>query len=282
MKRNILWSHHRSNAEMARLYLSARANSLLRPGRFRDVRFYCMFIGYPRSGHSLVGSLLDAHPNVVIAQECDVLKFIRMGFGRSAIYQTLLLNSRTILSQRGREWSGYSYRVPGQWQGCYEKLLVIGDKKAGRSTDRLMRNPVLLPKLQTTVRVPIRVIHVVRNPYDNITTIARASKKSLEEAIDFYFSLCRTVVDLTSRIPVQGVCEVHLESLIADPKTTLRDLCGFLGVSAGDDYLESCATIVYDSPNKTRSKLKWTSQMINLVRSQSQKIPFLSRHTFES
>jgi hypothetical protein len=154
-----------------------------------------MFIGYPRSGHSLVGSLLDAHPNVVIAQECDVLKFVRMGFGRKTIYPTLLLNSRMILSQRGREWSGYSYHVPGQWQGRYAKLVVIGDKKAGRSTDRLMRNPDLLSKLQKAVRVPTKVIHVVRNSYDNITTIARASKKSLEEAIDFYFSLCRTVID---------------------------------------------------------------------------------------
>ncbi len=27
-----------------------------------------MFIGYPRSGHSLVGSLLDAHPNIIVAQ----------------------------------------------------------------------------------------------------------------------------------------------------------------------------------------------------------------------
>jgi len=30
---------------------------------FDAVRTFCLFIGYPRSGHSLVGSLLDAHPD---------------------------------------------------------------------------------------------------------------------------------------------------------------------------------------------------------------------------
>jgi len=47
---------------------------------------YCMFIGYSRSGHTLVGSLLDAHPEMVIAHELDALKYIMAGFGRRTIF----------------------------------------------------------------------------------------------------------------------------------------------------------------------------------------------------
>ncbi len=37
-------------------------------------------------------------------------------------------NSR-IFKKKGRLWSGYSYRVPNQWQGKFSKLQILGDKK---------------------------------------------------------------------------------------------------------------------------------------------------------
>lgn len=48
---------------------------------FGDLETYCMFIGYPRSGHSLIGFLLDAHPSMIIAHELHVLKHINAGYG---------------------------------------------------------------------------------------------------------------------------------------------------------------------------------------------------------
>jgi hypothetical protein len=35
---------------------------------FADVHAFCLFVGYSRSGHSLVGALLDAHPGITIAE----------------------------------------------------------------------------------------------------------------------------------------------------------------------------------------------------------------------
>jgi hypothetical protein len=40
-----------------------------------------MFIGYLRSGHSLIASLLDAHPNPIATHELDALKFVGARFG---------------------------------------------------------------------------------------------------------------------------------------------------------------------------------------------------------
>ena len=38
------------------------------------IKTFVMFIGYPRSGHSIVGSLMDAHPHMVIANEFLLLR----------------------------------------------------------------------------------------------------------------------------------------------------------------------------------------------------------------
>ncbi len=45
----------------------------LDPKIVNDVDTMLMFIGYPRSGHTLIGSLLDAHPNMVVANEYNIL-----------------------------------------------------------------------------------------------------------------------------------------------------------------------------------------------------------------
>jgi hypothetical protein len=47
----------------------------------RDRRMFeqieaCLFIGYPRSGHSLIGSLIDAHPHAALGHELDLLKYV--------------------------------------------------------------------------------------------------------------------------------------------------------------------------------------------------------------
>ncbi|KAJ7371717.1 hypothetical protein OS493_023052 [Desmophyllum pertusum] len=40
---------------------------------YDGVETFVMFIGYPRSRHSLVGAILDAHPEIIIPHEYDVL-----------------------------------------------------------------------------------------------------------------------------------------------------------------------------------------------------------------
>ena len=41
---------------------------------YDGVETFAMFIGYPRSSHSLVAAILDAHPEVIIAYEYHVVE----------------------------------------------------------------------------------------------------------------------------------------------------------------------------------------------------------------
>ena len=62
------------------LYLVSGAKSVVEKKLFVDVQTYCLFIGHGRSGHSILGALLDAHPNIILPDEVDVLKYLQAGF----------------------------------------------------------------------------------------------------------------------------------------------------------------------------------------------------------
>ena len=153
---------------------------------YAHLRYYCMFIGYPRSGHSIVGSMLDAHPNMVVAQELDALRCLSAGMDRQLIFHFLLENARRFTEQ-GRKWNDYSYGVPNQWQGRFDRLEVIGDKKGGRSSTHLLRQPEALDQLRRVVGLPLRLVHVVRNPFDNIATLASKHHLTLVQAAPTLF-----------------------------------------------------------------------------------------------
>lgn len=265
-----------------------RVSGLLRAGEartakaFDGVESYCMFIGYPRSGHSLVGSLLDAHPNAVIAHELDALQRVQEGITREELYRLLVRNSRGF-TDSGREWNGYSYEVPGQWQGRFERLAVIGDKKGGASSKRLSADATLLDRLERTVGARPKLVHVVRNPYDNIGAMfrERAPSRSLEDIVRWYLLLCETNAGIKARVGEDSVFDLRHEELVEHPRRVLSELCRFLGLRPGDDYLESCAGVVFSSLRRSRHDVPWNPASVAAVRRATETYDFLDGYSYD-
>ena len=247
------------------LYVSSALRGWQRRDDLAGVRSFLLFVGHPRSGHSLVGSLLDAHRNVVVSHELDALKYVAAGFGRSQLLTMVIEHSRDNAA-RGRKSWGYSYAVPGQWQGRHERLEVVGDKRGRRSTARLAENPALLERLEDVVGVPVSVVQVVRDPLDNISTMWRRGTRPLEAQIETYFTLSRTCDDVASRVAPERFHRMHLEDLIADPRERLADLVRFVGVDPEPAYLDACAAIMFESPKRTREDAPWTPELVAEVR----------------
>lgn len=248
---------------------------------FDGVECYCMFVGYPRSGHSLIGSLLDAHPDMIIAHELDALKYVEAGLDREQLFYLLLDNSRRFTEQ-GRVWQEYSYQVKNQWQGRFRTLRVIGDKKGGLSSVRLRRNPKLLDELRRSVGTRIKFIHVVRNPFDNISTISRKDAPDLQQAVPMYFGMAQASLQVQRQTPPEDFIEIRHETFLEDPAGRLRELCRFLGRDAPEDYVRDCAAIVAASPHKSRSDAPWTPQLIERVRREMKPFPFLDGYSYEA
>ena len=266
-------------------YASSLIEGIRRRRLFDGVETYCMFIGYPRSGHSLVGSLLDAHPEAVIAHELDALRYVRGGFRRNQIYALILRNDREFTEAGRTAATGdYQYAVPNQHQGRFDALRVIGDKRGGRSTVRLRDRPQLLDRLQAMTKVPVRLVHVVRNPYDNISTIyrRRGKKGSLPQAIEFYFSACAVNADLRARLAPGQVLDLRHEDLIDAPAPTIENLVRFVGLSPPPGYVEDCSSILFSSPRRTRHDAPWTDELRADVQRRIDDIDFLAAYSFGS
>lgn len=246
---------------------------------FENVERFAMFIGYPRSGHSVIGSLLDAHPDMLLSHELDVLQFVYARFSRRQILAMIIANSRQFTAA-GRRSPYYSYAVPTQWQGRWRTLRVIGDKQGEACTLRLQAKPELLERLQETIRWPVKFIHTYRNPYDNIATIAKRLQLDLPAATRYYFSLCETVQATQRRWPASDWFDLRQESFIADPRAQLAQLCKFLGVEPAPDYLEDCARIVFDSPHRSRTETNWPEDLVVTICNRMKEIPHLAGYEF--
>lgn len=233
--------------------LSKPANFDLRPAE--ELQRFVLFIGYSRSGHSLVAALLDAHPNVVVSHELHAVKHLKAGSAFSDVARAIQLNSY-YFNHFGRGYTGYDYQVPGQHQGHCTELKVLGDKKANGTCRALLKDPDLVGWLERTVPVPVTFVHVIRNPWDNIASRARRTGLSLDGAADGYLRNAMAIQTLRRRHPTQ-VIDIYLDELSEAPVEVLRGMLDRLGIGADEQYLADCAAIVFQSPRQTRREFDW-------------------------
>ena len=272
---------------LARRFLSTYYQCQRQPDQFRSVRTLCAFLGHGRSGSTVVSALLDAHRHVILADRVSLLGYLSAGFRREQLFRILVQNSGFVAS-RGRQKGGrdgrtYSYAVPGQWQGRYEVLQVIGSRNAGPFTRRIGKDPQLLELLRRSMTgLSIKFIQVVRNPFDVISTMFIRSGREIPDGIRAYFTRCEAVARVEERTGSTAIFRIRHEDLLNQPRSSLFAMCGFLGLDTPADYLDACSSILYKSPVATRSKVAWTPDLIHLVHSRIQEFPFLKGYSFDA
>ncbi|GIU87383.1 MAG: hypothetical protein KatS3mg009_1898 [Acidimicrobiia bacterium] len=245
---------------------AARASRAERP--FAQVRTFCFFIGHNKSGTSMLGALLDAHPRMVVSDELDALSYVDAGFGRDELFHLILRGSRTEARKgrvTARRLEPYSYEVPGWSQGRAERPLVVGDSTSGTSTRRLGADPALLDRLRRLVGVDVRLVQVVRNPFDPIAVMMVRGGRSFENAADHYFRACETLRTLRARLGPGELVTVRYERFCEDPAAELARVSAFLGVEPDRPYLDACAAIIRREPVRDRARVEWSADAIARV-----------------
>ncbi len=247
---------------------------------------YCLFIGHARSGHSILGALLDAHRRAVISDELDALRFVSRGFRRDQVLELSVEmarhQARAERRKAGRDGRVYSYFVPGQWQGRFERLDVVGDSRAGWTVRRLAADPGLLGRVEALMQPSeVRFIHVLRNPFDNISTMVIRSGRWLDDAIDRYLENCRSILALAERTGPDRILRLRHEALVTEPRPTLARACTFLGLDAPDEYLDACAGILFAAPSRTRDRVAWEPADVGRVERGIEEFEFLRGYGFD-
>ncbi len=271
-------------------YLISFINGLRLKKDFTHINSYVFFIGYPRSGHSLIGSLLDAHQEMVISNELNSLYFFHKNYFRHQIFYFILRNSINH-AKAGRSNSDYNYKVPEQWQGTYKNIICIGDKKGGKSS-AILGEPNyldLLNKIENISQTKLKIIHVIRNPFDNVSTMImrqvnkngkQLSEKLVEKKITTYLNRANTNDKLLSLRP-KDICNVHIEDFINNPHEELQRICNFLNIEVSEKYLNDCSSIVWNKTNNTRYNMPfWTEDRKLKFYNSIQDYGFLKRYNY--
>lgn len=271
-------------ADLQRRRLSSRVTAWRERDRYDAVRTFCLLIGHTKSGGSLLGALLDAHPNAVLADEVDALEYFSAGFTPHQIFSLLEKGARREAMKgrvTARRLEPYSLAVPGQWQGRTTTLRTIGDSKAGIATQRLGADPTLIDRLDAHLGgVELRFVHVVRNPFDPISAMMLRGKRTFAGACDRYFANCTILHDLHTRLPMTRILTVRYENMVAEPAEQLAAACRFLGLETDDAYVTACASVVGARPPE-REQVDWSEPEIEQVMTAMTKYPFLDGYTFE-
>jgi hypothetical protein len=288
----------------------------LTPNDIRDLRTFVMFVGFGKTGHSILGSLLDAHPDIIIAHEYGFLRDFTKAFVSRPNWALLLFNKlytnsrRTVLRgwrSQSKNVKGYTLGIDGNsWQGRFRQLKVIGDKSGAQTenTNYLdkTRCKYFVEGLNRTLGVPVKSIRVLRNPYDTIATkvlvakggnrgLARAknssqaarnsnSTKYLDKNIKSFFELAYKASRVISQCPI-SVHTIHLVDLIHQPRFVMKELCETVQVECHSDYLDLCEEKVFTALSKTRYLVKWSRKQIETVANMIERYPEYSRYSFE-
>ena len=150
------------------------------------VKAFVFFIGYGRSGSSIVSSFIDAHPHAIVSYQYGIFdnKNMEILKDKTNLFNQLYIRSQKDIKSGGRSHTkkNYTLHVQSLWQGEYDRYItLIGDKNAGKTVDVYVNSPSTFlnryKMLQETVGVPIKVVYVVRNPFDIISTSALYSNR---------------------------------------------------------------------------------------------------------
>ncbi|XP_078376548.1 uncharacterized protein LOC144659901 isoform X2 [Oculina patagonica] len=154
----------------------------------------------------------------------------------------------------------------------------------------------VLKEIIQVIKVPMKFIHITRNPFDNISTMmlratnsrdavrkegAKKNKTTeLDKAIKEYFQLASSNQRIRERYG-DAVLDIPGHETVLRPRKTLQRLCDHLGVTCSEDYFEKCSKILYGTPSVTRNKVVWTKEHKERVTKMMKNYPFLQGYSFD-
>ena len=281
------------------------------------VEKFVLFIGHTRSGHSFISATMDAHPNIVIANEYHVLDACVRETppkwqSKVALFNGLYEDSYNSSKQGRSEGNelknprGYNLHVNTPWQGSFSQLRVIGDKDGGHLSGLFSKHPLkttmCFSMLKETINIPIVILHVVRNPFDMIaTTLAlthgvpntrqkllegvklRLTKEEIMRVAQAVFRKAEAFNNMqaiTSKEMV--IVEIHSENFIKHPREHIHKICEALNVSCPVEYVEACSEKAFRNISKSRQIIEWDDNVVKKILQMIKKFPFFSGYTLSS
>tara|TARA_B100000678_G_C18225644_1_gene508765 strand:+ start:1629 stop:3482 length:1854 start_codon:yes stop_codon:yes gene_type:complete len=184
-------------------------------------------VGFPRSGTTLLDTMLMAIPSLLIMEERPVLMQATANLDRSDLAS---LDQTAVRALRKRY-----FQLAAEKEGTLEGRRIVD------------KHPLQMTKIPLIHRIfpSAQIILMERHPYDAVLSCFIANFKlnhamrsftTLEEAALTYDSVFSTWEESISCLPV-NVFKVRYESLVLDREKELRRLINWLRVDWNDDLM---------------------------------------------
>jgi len=238
-----------------------------------NVEKFVMFCCVASSGHTVIAGILDAHPEIQIGEEQRSLTKFAGGHKERFTSRDEILRACIKDSTNRMQGTG-SYRrkiadIQGQYQGtARDELTIVGDKTGWDIPGYWLKNNcdcTPLRKFMIEMDMPLRVIHVTRNPFDIVGGRTHSHKRSNDVAENVkYFESFAGAMDYN--LYESGLFfpeDIHLmsiEQLIYDPDAEIPKLCDFLKVDWTYEYLDACREVLLTEPSKHADQIDWKDQ----------------------
>ena len=243
---------------------------------FPSLETFVLIVGNARSGSTLLGGLLDGHPEVVVANETAASATFWRGLGREAILREILDNAAQQAAT-GRVSEGYTYQI-GPGPETKPLARVVGDKVWNPATLLLHGDHGLIPSLEQRMAVPVRIVHAIRDPFDTIATMQRRSGAPLGDRIRWYFMHCDAAAAIRDRLPADRFLDTYHDDLLRSPAEELDRLCRFLGLASDAEHQAAARRLLFERPRRTRNVAPWSAADIDAVRAGMDRFPWLERY----
>lgn len=235
---------------------------------------FALIVGNARSGTTIVGSIVDSHPNMLCANESGASAVFWRGRDRAQIIAEIEENSARNAAE-GRQSSGYRYAIPTPYKG---EIGVYADKCFNPALLLLAGDRGLIDRLSDTMQCPVTLVHCVRNPFDVIATMHKRSGAALEDRTRWFFMHADAAMNLLDRGVLPFV--IRHESLVAEPREVSRLMFRYLGQDTDDAHLDRIASVVSTTPKRSRDTVKWAPALIELIEQRLAGYPFLAGYKF--
>lgn len=113
-------------------------------------------------------------------------------------------------------------------------------------------DPTLLRALVEFLENRVKLLHVVRHPFDVIAAIFRKSSLMLPDAVRFFFRQVWFNDMIRRTLLTDQVLDIKHELMVGNPTNGISRVYDFLGVSCGHDYLKACSGLVFKAPRRSR------------------------------
>ena len=283
-----------------------------------DVRCLCLFIGHGRSGHSLIGHLLNQHPNAAISHEYHLLLQMILFPDHPYTHFRLMRNKARKTKGRKFRYNGYSYQRLRNTKAKGEEIMLLGDKSGGTTADMLHKYGLDILRPLEKIDVALRFLCIIRNPYDVIFTrtmrevfmrhsplFRRYGKNRLDldavaKALDgdaecrrqlplelkrnvkVYFRRAEAIQSLidAERHPM---LVTHYREYTANPRAQMENILDFLQLPRIEGYADEAALQVRAaSRSRDKSEALWTDEIIADIQSQARRYNYLDGYSFTS